>query len=253
MNTIMAHRGARNIWAENSLEGFARVIEGGFTAVEFDLHLTDDGTLVAMHDAALDRTTDATGPTRALTDATRRNVRLKDEGGTLTGNHIPGFDEVLALFAPHPAITLYVELKSDADDRPYAGMTAKVVAALRARGMMDRVWLHSFDINVVREIRDLAPTVPRMISVNTAWADKQGGLGAFLDSVDDLVEVVGVHHALFTAERDLLRARLGMERISLWTLNTPDLMRAMAAEGPRFLVSDDPFLLRDTLAEGVAP
>lgn len=252
MSIIMAHRGARNLWAENSLEGFARVIEGGFTAVEFDLHLTGDGTLVVMHDATLARTTDATGLTRALTDATRKDVRLKDEAGNITANHVPSFDEVLDLFADHPAIGLYVELKADENYRPYDGMTALVVEKLAARGMLDRACLHSFDIDVVREIREVAPSVERMISVNAEWAEKQGGLAAFFESVDDLVDVVGVHHALYTAERDLVRTRLGMERVSLWTLNTPDLMRAMAAEGPKFLVSDDPFLLRDTLAQDAA-
>jgi len=249
MSIIMAHRGARNVWAENSLLGFKRVIEAGFTAIEFDLHLTDDGTLVVMHDATLDRTTNATGPTRALTDESRKSVLLKDESGALTSEHIPSFEEALDLFEAHPEVMLYVEIKADEAYRSYPGMVAKVAAALAARGMSERAWLHSFDADVVREIRDQAPAFRRMISVNREWADKQGGLAAFLASVDDLVEVVGVHHALFSEEADLIKAQLGMDRVSLWTLNTPELMLEMAAHKPMFLVSDNPMLLRDTLEE----
>lgn len=249
MSIIMAHRGARNLWAENSLLGFRRVIEAGFTAVEFDLHLTDDGTLVVMHDATLERTTNATGPTRALSDASRKEVRLKDESGAVSDEYVPSFDEVLDLFAPHPEIILYVELKADEAYRPYAGMVAKITAALDARGMSKRAWLHSFDIDVVRELRDQAPAYPRMISVNHEWAEKQGGLAALLDNVDDLVDVVGIHHALFDAETDLVKSRLGMDRVSLWTLNSTEVMLRMAAHKPMFLVSDDPLLLRQTLAK----
>lgn len=115
--------------------------------------------------------------------------------------------------------------------------------------MTGRAWLHSFDADVVRDIRDQAPAFRRMISVNRDWADKQGGLAAFLDSVDDLVDVVGIHYALFREESDLIKERLGMDRVSLWTMNTPELMLEMAAHKPMYLVSDDPMLLRDTLAK----
>ena len=55
MSQIMAHRGARNLWAENSCLGFRRTAGHGFDAIEFDLHLTDGGEIVVIHDPTLDR------------------------------------------------------------------------------------------------------------------------------------------------------------------------------------------------------
>ncbi|MDN3714450.1 glycerophosphodiester phosphodiesterase family protein [Paracoccus cavernae] len=70
MSRIMAHRGARNLWAENSMLGFRNILPHGFDAVEFDVHLTDAGEMV-IHDATLDRTTTGSGPVRALTPEAR--------------------------------------------------------------------------------------------------------------------------------------------------------------------------------------
>ncbi|MDN3714287.1 glycerophosphodiester phosphodiesterase family protein [Paracoccus cavernae] len=72
MSRIMAHRGARNLWAENSMLGFRNILPHGFDAVEFDVHLTDAGEMVVIHDATLDRTTTGSGPVRALTPEARR-------------------------------------------------------------------------------------------------------------------------------------------------------------------------------------
>ena len=64
MTKITGHRGARNLWPENSMTGFRNVLDLGVDAIEFDVHLTDAGELVVIHDATLDRTTDRTGPVR---------------------------------------------------------------------------------------------------------------------------------------------------------------------------------------------
>ena len=77
MTKITGHRGARNLWPENSLTGFRNVLALGVDAIEFDVHLTDAGELVVIHDATLDRTTDKTGPVRALSPAARTETHLQ--------------------------------------------------------------------------------------------------------------------------------------------------------------------------------
>ncbi|MCC7274989.1 MAG: glycerophosphodiester phosphodiesterase, partial [Alphaproteobacteria bacterium] len=55
MVMIVGHRGARNLWPENSLAGFRRTAALGVEAVEFDVHGTRDGGIVVIHDPALER------------------------------------------------------------------------------------------------------------------------------------------------------------------------------------------------------
>ncbi|QRZ14254.1 glycerophosphodiester phosphodiesterase (plasmid) [Paracoccus methylovorus] len=251
MSRIIAHRGARNIWAENSATGFRETARLGFSGIEFDLHLTDAGELVVIHDPTLERTTNGHGPVRALTPASRKALRLKGPDGALIDEGVPSFDEVLDILAPCKA-DLLVELKPDQQGFTDPRMISMAADILRRRGLESRSVLHAFDINVIRGIRDLAPQFRRLISVNQDWADRQGGLEAFLRDVSGWIDVIGIHHQLFEAEFDLV-ARLGLlERCTVWTINDAELMRRWIARAPGYLVSDDPILLRGMMAQEMA-
>jgi len=249
MSRIMAHRGARNLWAENSLLGFRKILEHGFEAVEFDVHLTDAGELVVIHDATLERTTDGTGPVRNLRPEDRRRLRLRGPDGQLIDECPPTLEDVLAVIATDPAIEPWVELKSDPDGRPYEGMVEKAAAAIRAAGLANRSALHSFDIDVVAEVRDVAPEMRRLVSVHAPSAEKHGGLAALIEKVRGLVDILGVHHALLEAEFDLIASEWGVENCSVWTINTTELMQKWIKVGPAFLVSDDPVTLKSLLRQ----
>ena len=63
MLDLQGHRGARGLWPENTLAGFARTIELGVSAMELDCAVTRDGVVVVTHDPHLnpDCTRDARG------------------------------------------------------------------------------------------------------------------------------------------------------------------------------------------------
>lgn len=63
MIDLQGHRGARGLWPENTLAGFARTIELGVSAMELDCAVTRDGVVVVTHDPHLnpDCTRDAHG------------------------------------------------------------------------------------------------------------------------------------------------------------------------------------------------
>ena len=176
MTFITGHRGARNLWPENSLQGFRNVLALGVDAVEFDVHLTDAGELVVIHDATLERTTEGEGPVRALSPDARRATRLKG-----SDEAIPTLGEVLDVLGTAEGLPLHVELKNDETGKPYPGIVEKVAAELIARGLDQRSYLTSFDVSVLEDCRRIAPGIKRLVSVNAAWADKQGGLKTFID------------------------------------------------------------------------
>ncbi len=252
MSLIMAHRGARNLWAENSLLGFRETVKHGFPSVEFDVHLTNAGELVVIHDATLDRTTDGTGLVRHLTAEGRKALRLRGPDGELLDEGIPTLAEVLEVLAVQDDLELWVELKSDENGAPYPGIVERAAEEIRRHGLAQRAALHSFDISVVREIRAKAPEMKSLISVNRDWADRHGGIASFLQEVDGLVDVVGIHHEVFEAEYDAITAVRPAAACSVWTLNDPDLIRRWIPRRPGFLVSDDPVLVRRLMAEAQA-
>lgn len=114
---IIAHRGASGYAPENTLAAFELALKQGADAFELDVRLTRDGAPVVIHDAALDRTTDLTGPVRARTLAELRQAdaghRFTADRGRTTpyrgaGLRIPTLAEVLWSF---PAMPVLVEVK----------------------------------------------------------------------------------------------------------------------------------------------
>lgn len=237
MTRITGHRGARNLWPENSLSGFRNALNLGVDAIEFDVHLTNAGELVVIHDATLDRTANASGPVRLLTPKARAGTTLKG-----TDDAIPTLEDVLTVLAPAGRLDLHVEIKLDETGAPYPGIAARVAAELARFGVEARSHLTSFDTSVLEDCRKHAPKVARLVSVNTAWADRQGGLDTFLTRVADLVDIVAIHHELMETEWDLISGRLPFERLCVWTVNDEAGIRHWLAREIGHLTSDSPDL-----------
>lgn len=237
MTKINGHRGARNLWPENSLTGFRNVLALDVDAVEFDVHLTDAGELVVIHDATLQRTTDKTGPVRALTPALRAETHL--EG---SADIVPTLADVFSMLAEDAGKQLHVEIKSDEAKQPYPGIVEKIVAEIERFGLAERCHLTSFDISVLEECRRIAPQIARLVSANAEWAEKQGGLKAFLLKTEDLADLVAIHHELMQSEWTLLTETLPRERLCVWTLNDEALIRHWLEQGIGHLTTDSPDL-----------
>ena len=121
---VIAHRGASAEAPENTLPAFELAVRQGADALELDVRLTADGAPVVIHDATVDRTTDATGPVRALTLAQLRGVDAgarftPDRGATFpfrgTGVRIPTLGEVLWAL---PRMPILVEIKEPVAQEP---------------------------------------------------------------------------------------------------------------------------------------
>lgn len=240
MTMIIGHRGARNIWAENSLTGFRNVLGLGVEAIELDLHLSDAGEILIIHDATLDRTTNRTGPVRRLSPSERKAVRLTGAAGP-TGDHVPSLEEVLDVLAPQKGL-LHVEIKHDENGRPYAGLAEKAADTLRRYEVADRAWLTCFDLTVLETCRQNAPEIKRLVSVNAEWAARAGGMDAFLTMAKPLIDIIAVHHELMEAEWSRIVGLHPRERLCVWTVNDEPGLRHWLGRGLGYLTTDRPDL-----------
>ena len=59
---IIAHRGYRARYPENTLVAFEAAMDAGADMIELDVLLTKDRKIVVIHDESLDRTTNGRGP-----------------------------------------------------------------------------------------------------------------------------------------------------------------------------------------------
>jgi len=236
MTLIVGHRGARNLWPENSLSGFRNLTALPVEAVEFDVHLSDAGELLVIHDPTLERTTDRTGPVRALPAGERSKVVL--EGSE--GEGIPTLEEVLEVFRD-TRIELHVEIKSDVDHVPYPGLEARAAAALDAAGVAHRSFLTSFDPTVLRTVRRVAPHIRTLISFHRPSAERRG-LEAGLAEAKEVAEIIAVEKSLLAAEWDAITSLVPRERLAVWTPNTEEELADWLDRGLRDVTTDRPDL-----------
>lgn len=151
---VVAHRGDRVHHPENTLAAFRAARTLGVPMQEFDVRVTRDGVHVCIHDATLDRTTDAAtrlGPGALVAQASLRDVEQLDAGSWFGAGHgserVPTLASALAAMLPR-CIPL-IEHK--------AGGAPAYVAELRRLGVAAECILQSFDWSFVAAAGALAP------------------------------------------------------------------------------------------------
>jgi glycerophosphoryl diester phosphodiesterase len=164
---IIAHRGGGKLAPENTLAALQCALDHGFSAVEFDVMLAQDGVPVVLHDPQLGRTVQGLGNVSAIASGT---LALMDAGSWFDSRfareRVPLLTQFIAFCREHQ-IWMNVEIK------PAPGLeaqTGRVVAALVrsccddliAAGDTARVpLLSSFSIVALLEAQQVAPDLAR--------------------------------------------------------------------------------------------
>jgi len=151
---IIAHRGASGYAPENTFAAFDKALELGFPDIEFDIHATKDGAPVVIHDATVDRTTDAstalsTGGPHPVAELTLAEVKRLDAGSwfgsEFAGQQVPTLEEVFGRYRERARFWIEVKV-------PGIGLEVKLLALMARYGVHDRCATISFEPAVVREL-----------------------------------------------------------------------------------------------------
>ena len=242
---VIAHRGGKGLWPENSLFAFERAQALGVDMLEMDLRLSSDGELVVIHDSTLQRTTNGDG---GVAEHTLEHLQALDagyhwsaDGGQsypyrAQGIAIPTFAAVLERF---PKIPKVVEIKV-----PDVGMEALVCEALTAHQQRDRVIVGSFYDRSLQLFREQCPGVATSAgpgSVRLLVALNWLGLGGLLSPSYQALQIPERHGELEVASASLLQtAALRGLNVQLWTINEQPDMRRLLDRGAHALITDYP-------------
>ena len=252
MVLIAGHRGARDLWPENSLLGFRNLCGLGVDAVEFDIHQSVDGSLVVIHDPLLDRTTHDTGPVGVRTLKQLTAMRLREAGKEC----IPTLDAVLDLFSDSP-LELHIEIKTDAFGNPYPGIEGRLVDAVKRRRLEQRAVLTCFVPGAVETVRRLCPEARVLVSLDRRSAEMMGGISPALDRLAAIPDcIVAVEKSLLSSTLPLALKVLGRERLGAWVTNEPQDIAHWLAQPVRQITTDRPDLavtIRRGLTSAIAP
>ncbi len=229
---VVAHRGCWRSPAENALAGLRACIDLGIDMVEIDLRRTQDGVIVLLHDATLDRTTSLTGPLAQTPYATLAKARLKRGLGgpdaPFTKEAPPTFEQVLE--ASKGRIFLFLDIKDP--------IHAEVAELVRKHGAEQQVL---FSVNaafgpkvLTRALVGDSVLMPKFDqysgSVCAPDLDPSGQAATYADLQTPIYE------AVFCDDAFLKRVRARAGDAGLW----------VNALGPRFMAGrDEAVALRD--------
>ena len=147
----IAHRGASSYAPENTFAAFDRALELDVNHVELDVHFSRDGHIVVIHDDALDRTTDSSGP---VADRTLAELRRLDAGAWFgpeyTAERIPTLAEIFERYKGR--LHFHIEIKARSE-----GLASRTADMVRAHGLTDDVTITTFWKPWLEETRAYAP------------------------------------------------------------------------------------------------
>jgi glycerophosphoryl diester phosphodiesterase len=242
---IIAHRGASAHAPENTFSAFELAIRQGADAIELDVDLCQDQHLVVIHDRTVDRTTNGSGKVGDLSQAALQEL---DAGShfdlAYKGERIPGLEEVLATFGTRIAIN--IELKGSSSSSKL--LAEKVADLIQRHGLIGKVIISSFDPWLLRRMNRLLPEVA------CALLAEGGRKGALLRGRvgEALVRYEALHPDVQDASLALVkRIHERGRRINVYTVNTPQGMRALFSAGVDGIFTDDPLLARSVLQTGL--
>ena len=283
---LFGHRGARGLYPENTLEGFAETVAIGVDGIELDVGVTADGIAVVSHDPALNpdiarapdgRWIEAPGPlirSLTLSELQRFDVGRARPGGTVAvvhpaqqprdGARIPTLKQALEAI---PA-TVLIELKTLAD-RPELTVAPEAMVratfdAIDQAGAGGHAIVELFDWRGPRLARRLRPALPvawltRAETVRNArlwWdgphPDDFGGSVPRAVAAEAVRSTWAPEHVDLTVDAVQEAHALGL-RVLPWTVNDPARMRTLIAWGVDGFITDRPDLGRAAITSSGPP
>lgn len=267
---VHGHRGCRARRPENTLPAFLEALRVGADVLELDLNVTKDGTLVVAHDPevnpelclGMDGKPAPKVPIRSLAIEEVRRLdcgSLKNPRFPLQrpapGARMPTLDDVFALVAGStlPAagtIQFNIETKIE-PGRPELSPSPEefaklVVDAVRARKLVDRVIVQSFDDRTLKAVKKLEPKLRLSLLTSDNHLDYVAAArsaGASILSPD----------AGWITKEDVDALHKAKIQVAPWTVDDEKGWDRMLALGVDAVISDDPEALRAYLRERASP
>jgi glycerophosphoryl diester phosphodiesterase len=223
---LLAHRGARTLAPENTLEAFERALACGCDGFEFDVRRSGDGFAVVVHDA------EVAGVSVGGSDLARLRAAASAP--------LPLLHEVWQHF--HTRAYLDVELK-------VCGLADEVARLWREHPPGRGGLVSSFSPEALHEVHRAHPGIP------LGYICRDPGLASAWRTLPITHAVF--QHALLGAQAISELQEAG-QQVIVWTLNDVASLRRFCDAGAAALISDDAPLLVRTLrasprADGVPP
>jgi glycerophosphoryl diester phosphodiesterase len=244
MAEIIAHRGASYDAPENTLAALRLAWRQHAGASEFDVRLTRDGRIVAMHDPDTRRTAGVAGK---VADRTLAELKKLDvgrwKGAAFAGEKIPTLAELLA--ATPAGKRVLIEVKCGPEIVPELGRVLK--ASKRKSG---RTAVLSFRASVIAAVKEAFPEVPAnwLVSLTERRKKPVTAEGLIARAKRLGADGLGLEAAKSLDEAFAKAVKAAGLRLDVWTVNDAEQARRLARLGVDGITTDRPGWLREQLS-----
>ncbi len=263
-----AHRGARSVAPENTLEAARRGLELGGDGWELDVQFSKDGHPVVMHDLGLLRTSNigalsefADMHPKICTELTLSQLQhlrfgkwfgIRDPFGTVASGEVcredlNAFDRIGVLtleealsFSREYGFPVNVELKDMGDRVSAHEVVARVAGVFAEFDMDDLVLVSSFQPNYLPLMSRARPGIRTGLLVGRTW---EGGPGMLHDLG---ATALHPHFSLLNASGVARMRDAGID-VNVYTVNDPEEMKRQMRMGVTGIITDYPQRLKNIL------
>ena len=242
---VLAHRGGRGLWPENTLYAFRHAGDMGVDVLDMDVHYLKDGHFAVIHDDVLQHTTNGNGK---VTDFSLADLQKLDAGYKWTADNgnsfpyrgkgivIPSLGEVFKEFAGY---RMNIEIKQSRQ-----GIPEKLCNLIRQYKMGERVVIASFSDDVMQQFRRACPGVATAAATGEARLFvilNMLHLGRLYHPQTETMQMPGYlgDHVLVDRRFVNTAHAHGME-VYAWTIDDPAQMKLMIASGVDGIITDYP-------------
>lgn len=239
---MYAHRGGCALGPENTLAAFDLGLASGADGLELDVRLSSDGVPVVIHDATLDRTTDASGLVR---DRSADELARVDAGCRFGGGQSPSRFARLGIGVPtlaqvlrrYPAVPIILEIKEDAE-----ASGVRVADVVKAADAVDRVCLAGAGSHGARGARTAVPAAASACQPEVRWALYRSWLGWPVRPAAYAGYQVPEHAGRLrvVSPRFIRHAHAAGLAVEVWTVDDPTDMERLLKWGVDGLITDHP-------------
>ena len=214
---IFAHRGLSRLAPENTLAAYRELKKHGVKWLETDLDLTQDGDIVILHDADLDRTTDHSGSVHELTHDELAKV---DAGSWFSdafiGEPLPTLAQVIQVINADQ-LNVNFELKAHLAGDPVRRdqLIRQFSAALAGVNPASQILVSSFSPEMLTRFSAVQP------AIKTAVLFKREQLAQDWIAIAQKTGASAVHPEVGGLTKDRVRAlKAAGLAVNVWTVNS---------------------------------
>ena len=222
---VIAHRGDRKRYIENTIPAFENALGLGATGLEVDVRACGSGEVVVFHDFSLRRMFNKPGYV-----GKSRLVKLRELA--YTGSDPPRYIDTLDEFLDRFKGTVPINLDAKTIHFFDFKFADKLIGILKNHNLFESVWISCFNPFLLQILKLKSDRIRTgYLFQRTTWVHTTYDLITFADAWHP-------HYRVLT-DRLVARAEKNGKELYVWTVNDPEVLRRIIKYPLDGLITDD--------------